>query len=181
MPFQDPELFLGGVFHCYLALRDAACSFDPWPYSSRGYGRSVVLSSAWSLPTRWPSGRLSMRFLNGASLRRTHFDSSVQVWMEAAAQIFFSYSVGVGSLIVLSSYNNYNYNCYKQVFLTKFNKTTRFKSTIQEPRGPLLWLNNSMPDLRYIELLLYFAGAACGCVHWTVAPAWQLDLLSFRC
>ncbi|CAG06374.1 unnamed protein product, partial [Tetraodon nigroviridis] len=38
-----------------------------------------------------------------------------QVWMEAAAQIFFSYSVGVGSLIVRSSYNNYNYNCYKQV------------------------------------------------------------------
>uniref|UniRef100_H3BZ43 Si:ch211-132b12.2 n=1 Tax=Tetraodon nigroviridis TaxID=99883 RepID=H3BZ43_TETNG len=36
-----------------------------------------------------------------------------QVWMEAAAQIFFSYSVGVGSLIVRSSYNNYNYNCYK--------------------------------------------------------------------
>lgn len=58
----------------------------------------------------------SVRFLNGFSLKQTHFDSSVQVWMEAAAQIFFSYSVGVGSLIVLSSYNNYNYNCYKQVF-----------------------------------------------------------------
>lgn len=41
---------------------------------------------------------------------------SEQVWMEATAQIFFSYSVGVGSLIVLGSYNNYNYNCYKQVF-----------------------------------------------------------------
>uniref|UniRef100_UPI003AAF3463 sodium- and chloride-dependent GABA transporter 2-like n=1 Tax=Centroberyx gerrardi TaxID=166262 RepID=UPI003AAF3463 len=36
-----------------------------------------------------------------------------QVWMEAGAQIFFSYSVGVGSLVVLGSYNPYNNNCYK--------------------------------------------------------------------
>ncbi|XP_074535576.1 sodium- and chloride-dependent GABA transporter 2-like [Halichoeres trimaculatus] len=36
-----------------------------------------------------------------------------QVWMEAGAQIFFSYSVGVGSLTVLGSYNKYNNNCYK--------------------------------------------------------------------
>lgn len=128
-------VFLGGVFHCYLALCDVACSFDPWLYSSWGYGRSAVLSSAWRLATRWPSGRLSMRFLNGVSLRQTPIDSSVQVWMEAAAQIFFSYSVGVGSLSVLSSYNNYNYNCYKQVFPIKFNETTQVKSTVQESRG----------------------------------------------
>ncbi|XP_061073705.1 sodium- and chloride-dependent GABA transporter 2-like [Conger conger] len=36
-----------------------------------------------------------------------------QVWMDAGAQIFFSYSVGVGTLTVLGSYNTYNNNCYK--------------------------------------------------------------------
>ncbi|KAL6116420.1 kcnj1 [Pungitius sinensis] len=36
-----------------------------------------------------------------------------QVWMEAGAQILFSYSVGVGSLTVLGSYNAYDNNCYK--------------------------------------------------------------------
>ncbi|XP_061074379.1 sodium- and chloride-dependent GABA transporter 2-like [Conger conger] len=36
-----------------------------------------------------------------------------QVWMDAGAQIFFSYSVVVGSLTVLGSYNTYNNNCYK--------------------------------------------------------------------
>ncbi|XP_064841632.1 sodium- and chloride-dependent GABA transporter 2-like [Oncorhynchus masou masou] len=39
--------------------------------------------------------------------------SDPQVWMEAGSQIFFSYSVGVGSLNVLGSYNTYNNNCYK--------------------------------------------------------------------
>ncbi|XP_034023848.1 LOW QUALITY PROTEIN: sodium- and chloride-dependent GABA transporter 2-like [Thalassophryne amazonica] len=36
-----------------------------------------------------------------------------QVWMAAGAQIFYSYSVGAGTLTVLGSYNTYNNNCYK--------------------------------------------------------------------
>ncbi|XP_075871330.1 sodium- and chloride-dependent GABA transporter 2-like [Nelusetta ayraudi] len=43
--------------------------------------------------------------------------ADAQVWMEAASQIFFSYSVGVGTLTVLGSYNPYKNNCYKDCLL----------------------------------------------------------------
>ncbi|XP_060780080.1 sodium- and chloride-dependent GABA transporter 3-like [Neoarius graeffei] len=39
-----------------------------------------------------------------------------QVWMEAASQIGFSYSIGLGILTVLSSYNQYNTKCYRDCF-----------------------------------------------------------------
>ncbi|KAM9812598.1 sodium- and chloride-dependent GABA transporter 2-like [Syngnathus typhle] len=36
-----------------------------------------------------------------------------QVWMEAGSQVFFSYSIGVGTLAVLGSYNTQSNDCYK--------------------------------------------------------------------
>ncbi|XP_068197099.1 sodium- and chloride-dependent GABA transporter 3-like [Antennarius striatus] len=42
--------------------------------------------------------------------------ADLQVWIEAGSQIFFSYSVTGGTLHVLSSYNKYNNNCYKDCF-----------------------------------------------------------------
>uniref|UniRef100_A0A3P8UAS2 Transporter n=1 Tax=Amphiprion percula TaxID=161767 RepID=A0A3P8UAS2_AMPPE len=53
--------------------------------------------------------------------------STGKVWMEAGSQIFFSYSVGVGILTVLGSYNKYNNNCYKDcLWLCLLNSGTSF-------------------------------------------------------
>ncbi|KAG7506122.1 sodium-and chloride-dependent betaine transporter-like [Solea senegalensis] len=39
--------------------------------------------------------------------------ADLQVWMEACAQVLFSYGVAAGAIITLGSYNKVNNNCYK--------------------------------------------------------------------
>ncbi|XP_042337790.1 sodium- and chloride-dependent GABA transporter 2-like, partial [Plectropomus leopardus] len=52
-----------------------------------------------------------------------------QVWMEACAQVLFSYGVASGTLITLGSYNKVNNNCYKDsLWLCLLNSGTSFVS-----------------------------------------------------
>uniref|UniRef100_A0A8C4QTI3 Transporter n=1 Tax=Eptatretus burgeri TaxID=7764 RepID=A0A8C4QTI3_EPTBU len=50
-----------------------------------------------------------------------------QVWMDAGTQILFSYAVCLGCITTLSSYNNFNNDCYKDcVLLCCLNSATSF-------------------------------------------------------
>ncbi|XP_021360094.1 sodium- and chloride-dependent glycine transporter 2-like isoform X2 [Mizuhopecten yessoensis] len=42
---------------------------------------------------------------------------NIQVWLEAAIQVFYSVAMGWGVLITLSSFNKFNNNCYRDAFL----------------------------------------------------------------
>eukprot|EP00096_Caligus_rogercresseyi_P010579 TRINITY_DN3906_c0_g1_i1.p1 TRINITY_DN3906_c0_g1~~TRINITY_DN3906_c0_g1_i1.p1 ORF type:complete len:673 (+),score=124.55 TRINITY_DN3906_c0_g1_i1:229-2247(+) len=39
-------------------------------------------------------------------------------WIDGATQIFFAYSVGMGALPALGSYNKFNHNCFKDAMIT---------------------------------------------------------------
>uniref|UniRef100_UPI00398EB07C solute carrier family 6 member 4a isoform X2 n=1 Tax=Pristiophorus japonicus TaxID=55135 RepID=UPI00398EB07C len=43
---------------------------------------------------------------------------TTQVWVDAAAQIFFSLGPGFGALLAFASYNKFNNNCYKDALIT---------------------------------------------------------------
>ncbi|KAG7232959.1 hypothetical protein INR49_007914, partial [Caranx melampygus] len=80
----------------------------------------ILLVRGLTLPGAWDG----IRFYLNPDLSRL---ADLEVWVEAGSQIYFSYSICVGTLTVLGSYNNHNNNCYKDCFwLCLLNSGTSF-------------------------------------------------------
>ncbi|XP_042360252.1 sodium- and chloride-dependent betaine transporter-like [Plectropomus leopardus] len=83
---------------------------------------AILLVRGFTLPGAWQG---VVYYLYPDPSRLADF----QVWMEACAQVLFSYGVASGTLITLGSYNKVNNNCYKDsLWLCLLNSGTSFVS-----------------------------------------------------
>uniref|UniRef100_A0A183BZZ2 Sodium-dependent serotonin transporter n=1 Tax=Globodera pallida TaxID=36090 RepID=A0A183BZZ2_GLOPA len=109
-----------------------------------------------------------------------NFDKLLEptVWTAAATQIFFSLGPGFGVLLALSSYNDFNNNCYRDAVVTSLiNCFTSFFSgfVIFSTLGYMSELTNRPHTLYEVIRIVYFAlwkgPRSTGKIVWVTATA----------